>query len=393
MRLFFPAYCCLILAALPLQAQRAEIIGPDLKPRIVTLSEFSRDQLKVVEPTGKTTELPYNEVLRATFTQARSKALAQDHAIAELVDGQVLVGRLDGQAQDGEAVRMVLATGGREVELSLDDVLALRLSEQAQAPAADDDDVVLLATGEKLVGFVEAFGTDSVAFIVGDAKDPINLPLERIHAIAIANTPKPIDAPKAGDLSRVTMTDGSVLMLSSVGITRNSTGDVFFGQSNLGEEPEVLPVPLSSVQRIEPLSSSRILSPLADSEMTVLSGGEVFGIAMPPRINHDQTISVHAPTELSFRLPEGARRLVITAGLDLGGDIPPKRRALAGCELLVFAGSEQVARCELGPDSPPQRINTPIIGGKLRLVLREGINGPVLDRVRLSDAEVYIERD
>ena len=76
--------------------------------------------------------------------------------------------------------------------------------------------------------------------------------------------------------------------------------------------------------------------------------------------------------------------------MDLDDTVPESRRPLAGCELVVYDGDKAIARHTLTPDGPAKRLNLPLTGGGLRIVLESGVNGPVLDRVIVTDAQLLV---
>ncbi|MFK7788882.1 MAG: hypothetical protein AB8C95_05220, partial [Phycisphaeraceae bacterium] len=94
--------------------------------------------------------------------------------------------------------------------------------------------------------------------------------------------------------------------------------------------------------------------------------------------------------EVRFDLPKGARRLAFTVAMDLDDTIPDSRRAMAGCELLIYVGDEVIAKHSLTPEGPPKRLNIALGRGELRIALEPGVNGPVLDRVIISQAELLL---
>lgn len=375
----------LILAALlfvpATRAQPAALLGPDLEPRPVTLRSLSRDKVAITDAQGNDQSLSADEVLRLTFGESASPRIADGNAVATLRDGQVVIGELVASGDD-EAIRLSLGAGGA-VDLSLDELLSIRLAQDVSVPKVEEDDVLLLATGETLVGFVETIDRASVGFVVGDADDAIPIPLERVKAITLANKPEPPEP--APGLVKASLIDGSTLLLANAKIESQT----LIGTSRLGESATKLSLPVGRVAQIEMLSGKHRLSPLLDQPMELIAGGEVFGVAMPPELR-DDGLHLHAPTTLAFELPRGATRVTLTAALNLGADVPEARRSLAGCELVVYDGDEAVGGATLSADRGAQTITLPVTGRSLRVELKPGVNGPVLDRVRLFAAEVLV---
>jgi len=59
---------------------------------------------------------------------------------------------------------------------------------------------------------------------------------------------------------------------------------------------------------------------------------------------------------------------------------------------VVYDGQERLGGCTLIDGEPPKRLNVPLTGGTLRIALEAGVNGPVLDRVVLTDAELLVSQ-
>lgn len=373
--------CTLILTALllsmpvhPLAAQQVVVVGTDLEPKTTSLDAVS---------------LSDEGLLRLRISSGPLTPLNNKQYVAKLVDGQVFVGTLLGAGQDGESIRLAFGYEQRTVVLPLDELLSFALVGHEVTGDANDD-TLLLATGETLVGFVEAISEKSIEFVVGDADDPIQIPMQRVRGFSIANKPKPIKAEKG--LARVLLRDGSSLYLRDANIKR-AVGQVPAAlQGTLIIEPKTAAttLPLDHVQLIEPLSKQAALRSLTDVEMTAVEGGEVFGVPMPPRTTADGGLRLHAPTTLGFDLPKGASRLAFTVAMDLDASIPETRRKMAGCELVVYEGDRLLAKYTLTPEGPAKRLNLPLTGGDLRIALEPGVNGPVLDRVIITQAELLV---
>lgn len=399
MRCLITALCSLLLSTQAPCAQPAILLGPDLEPVSVQLKALSPEAIVVVDDQGGVSALKPEAVLRLTMSRVQRSTSDSKRSVLTLRDGQVLVGRLVA-SNDEEAVRLKL-DNDRVAQVPLDELLSLAVQAGAKAPLAEDDDALLLATGEVLLGFVETFSEDAVGFVVGDADDAIQIPLERIKALSIANKPTQPEA-KPGTV-RVTTSDGSVLLVQDATLSQAENAEVLVGvtalpilSSRRADEglstaaSSRLALPMAQVASIEPVSTRVALVPLTDLDWQVTDGGEVFGVAMPPRIAPDGSVRMHAPVAVGFDLPEGASRLAFTIAMDLDETIPESRRQMAGCELIVYEGDNAIARHTLRPEGPPKRINVALSGGVLRIALASGVNGPVLDRVVLTDAELLV---
>ncbi|MEM9347033.1 MAG: hypothetical protein AAGB26_10495 [Planctomycetota bacterium] len=400
MKCFFSALCSLLIASSAL-GQSAILLGPDLEPVSVQLQALSPDAIEVIDVKGKTQTLQIEQALRLTLTSNSIATPSQNQVRAVLRDGQAVVGYWGGAGDDDESIFVSFGDTDQNIDLPLDEIMSITFRPDATAPIAEEDDVLLLATGEKLVGFLEWMGAEALDFVVGDADDPIQIPLERVHAVSIANKPKLAEVSRG--MVRVTTVDGSVILLNEAELERGPDGDALVGLSampitgkptdNQDDAPQAasrLTLPIKQVAIIEPVSGKRRLIPLTDLEEQVIGGGEVFGVAMPPRIKTDGTLRLHAPVKLRYELPEGSSRLAFSVAMDVDEAIPEPRRAMAGCELIVYDGDRVLAKHALTPDGPAKRINLPHSGDELRIELAPGVNGPVLDRVVITEAEVLV---
>ncbi|MFK7788449.1 MAG: hypothetical protein AB8C95_03005, partial [Phycisphaeraceae bacterium] len=347
------AVCCsLLLCTQVFASQQAVLLGPDLEPVSVRLQAISSDVIKVVDGRGDTQTLKPEDVLRLTFSRRALETPDPSRAIVTLRDGQVLVGKLV-PSNDEEAIRLTL-DNDRAVQVPLDEMLSLVIEAGATAPAVEEDDALLLATGEVLLGFVETFSKDAIGFVIGDSDDAIEIPLDRIKAVAIAN--KPRQAQVNPGTARVTTIDGSVLLIENATLNAEQSGDRLMGVSTLPivssnasddgvstASSSRLSFSMDRILTIEPVSSRYQLSSLSEHDWQVVSGAEVFGVAMLPSKTAAGDLRLHAPVEVRFDLPKGARRLAFTVAMDLDDTIPDSRRAMAGCELLIYVGDEVIA--------------------------------------------------
>lgn len=373
MKLLTTALCSLLLCS-PSLAQQVVIVGPDLEPTSASLDEVSLSDVGL---------------LRLRISTQPTLPLNDKQYVARLVDGQSLIGTLLGAGQDGESIRLAFGYEQRTVVLPLDELLSLvRVGDNL--PGDTNDDTLLLATGETLVGFVDTISEKSIGFVVGNADDPIQIPIDRVRGFSIANKPEPVTVKKG--LARVLLRDGSSLYLRDAKLKQATAQSRAGLEGTFILEPETAPItlPLDEVHLIEPMSDQYALQTLTTFEMTTLDGGEVFGIAMPPTATPDGSVRLHAPVTVGFDLPKAASRLAFSVAMDLDESIPESRRAMAGCEMVVYDGQDAIARHTLTPDGPAKRLNLPLTGGELRITLEPGVNGPVLDRVVLTQAELLV---
>lgn len=385
----------LLLIAQPAHPQAARLTSTDLVGQRVTLLAIDNETVRYINTNGAERSIAVGEVLRVEMLGPAGPVQDEpsEAGMAWLVDGQALAGAWGGII-DEETIRWVM-TGGTVVELSLDDVLAVSITGRDRPGVRpEDDDVLGLVSGERLTGFVEAFGPSTVSFVIGDADDPVPLPLDRVTWMAIANEPVSLDNAEPGS-AWVTLRDGSRLMVAGMAVgTEASDGrSVLTGSLQVAGAQPRIEFPLPRVASIQPAGGPLALVRLADLDYEVLGGGEVFGLPVPPDLDDRGRLKLHAPLTLGFDLPDGAQRLTLRATLDLGPEIASDRARLAGMVLIIRQGEQEVARQAIDTELPRVELNLPVAAGPLQIELDPGVNGPVLDRLRIDLAEVLVGQE
>jgi hypothetical protein len=388
----------------------AILIGPDLKPREVKLQSlgggkmtfFDAERTMQIEPTGK--------VLQVRFPQPRDEAVLLDgneapaseltpvkdsvkppgaappvapvgsptakpsEAFLELIDGQRIVGKFLGSDAEGQKLRFQHATLG-EVTVELDRISRLAFDGRAAARATPVSDLVVLANGDETSGFVAAI-KDTEIVVQQTNATPLTLPRDRVRALYLAN---PV-VREAGKQHMAWLRDGSRLLATEVAIAE----DKLTITSPITAKPVTLA--LSAVARVELASLEGRLIDVADLPMKVTAGGKVFGLAMMPRIEGD-AIRMHAPVTVEFELPEKAVRFAALAELDAEGE-----DAMAAEFIVSVRTTGQAAASAAITARHPQAVmNAAITGKTLTLTLDPASNGPVMDRLRLRDAVIFVE--
>lgn len=390
----------------------AVLYDTTLEPQAVKLLELDGEAGRVVyvDAQGGRVEAGLDAVVRLRFA-VREDTADPARPVLMTTDGQRAVGRA------GQRLRPVLndpeSVAWRDVDdigitgVSLDDLAWVTFDGAAGPASTPEDDVLLLANGEQLVGFVDALAVDAVHFVIGDAADPLPIAPARVSGLWMSNPNSAETKPGV----YATMRSGSRVhcLLSelafsddgpSIGLapTLQKDGpDGAFGPTYtrvlLGDAGEPLPV-MPAVRQLDFGVAGRRLVPLSSLPMAMEEGGAFFGVPSQPLRLADGAVALHAPVAVSFALPEGARRLVATVALAIGEDIPVARHAWAGCEVVVRCGDEELARVSIDAEQPEHRLNLalPAAAGSagLTVTVEEGVNGPILDRIELRDAEVLV---
>ncbi len=302
---------------------------------------------------------------------------------AVLTDGQRVIGRVP-QAEGAEPAPakdapLSLETALGVVRLPLDVVGTIGVGRAPpSAPEPPRSDVVTLANGDLVTGFVESVGQTVTVQPEGTAA--VTLPLERVAGIELAN---PREAP-AG--TRVWLADGSVLAVSGLAQSAGA-------------------LPTAQVAVLE----SAATTTLAHLEAVVFDASRLVGLGRlappafvpsadrrwtrPPRVDQAaaplDTPDVHIPGPMTVEwdLPETAARLAGDAELarftDGWGECtvtievvpasgPATRLWSQRLEVSSAAGRFSVS---LGAPAP---------GRRLRVIIESGQRGPIQDHVVLK---------
>ena len=391
----------------------AVLIGPDLKPREVMLQTFAggkityfdADRTLQIESTTKllqirmvhedaqsddtlnpgttpkpeTSSVPGTRTINQAATPVEEPQAAQVVALArlDLIDGQRIIARWTGASDDGQKLTFEHDTLGK-LTVSLEVVSRFMLDGSAAGGATPASDRVLLSNGDALEGFVSAIGQTTVDVQIGSNK-PIALPIERVRGLVLANPQRLPDKPR----DVVMLRDGSRLAAGTVSIEQDRLNMMV---SLAGDKP--VAVDTKAVARVELASPKGRLVDLAELPMKVIDGGDVFGLALPPRVEGD-AIRLHAPMTAEFELPANAKRFAATAELHASGP----GAEWANFILSLRAAGTQVARQAISHKEPGAAINVELNGRSLTLILDPSTDGPIMDRLRLREAVVYVERE
>jgi hypothetical protein len=263
--------------------------------------------------------------------------------------------------------------------IALDELAGLSRLGHALPPRRGEDDVVQFGNGDQVRGRVTALTAEGLSILPVYGQEPIILPLERMATLRLSRGDQTAVVAK----HQLYLTDGSRLLVDRVEI---SDQQISFHVSLPGRPAQTLTVALDKVARLDFSASGLELIDLLDQPMRLLKGGEVFGLPHQPR-REGATLYLHAPMTVQFDLPAAARRLAVTVELDLDDQMPADVKVWANLEVIVtHSRIGQPRRFHLHAGQRSIRINVAVDGSGLILKLDPGVNGPILDRVRLRDA-------
>jgi len=375
------------------------------------------------------------EVAPQSFEQesAEAETASSLSSLIKLTDGQRIAGRLSARASDEEdqALGWWHPTLG-QITVGLDRVASyqrlsstggdtsrsarIALDQRSLVPQADR---VLLVNGDVVEGYLvslmavpspnDATTSDENPFakavLLRDGEtEPIDLPLNSIDQITLAN---PLELPEAL-WHVINLRDGSRLLGGDLKITSDSLS---FSNTlwDRGSMPLVLPI--TAVASVEFAGAGMTLASLDSLEWEALKPARGFGRPVEHRVLPGR-VEMHSPTFLTMSLPPGASRMARTILLDLPSGIDPVQARWADVVVEIYAdfseasanGGEptdpsgrlqQLVRVQLDAQTRSHEINldlTHLQASRLWWVVREGKNGPVLDRVALERGVLLVRR-
>lgn len=315
-----------------------------------------------------------------------------------LTDGECFSGTLPGVeagAAKSEDVRFEISALGT-VRVPLTRVAELSTGLDAgEAVSRGKDDVVALANGDRIAGFVAGVaGGESAGVSVEAGGKTQTIELGRVGRIVFANEPERA----AG--SMLWLSSGVTLRVKGVKATPASAGfaGVEYTAATLtGEDGKALEgsASLESVAAyVREASGLVALATLKPPSVTPGPGRRWSpGVTVvPARVRPLGLADVELPGPLSaeWELPAGARR--ISAGVEL----PAAAREWGECTVVVEVSSpsvKELARVKLDGEHAAGSFNAEIPAGaaRLRISVLEGSRGPVENRAVLKSPMMLVE--
>ena len=380
---------CFATAAPAPAMTEAELLGPALEPEPVRVRGIYDGTLHYFDGQRRLQRQAVDEFVSLRRIAGRSSVHAWQRLQASggmmLNDGQRLAGRWVGASEDGQSLLWEHAQLG-EMEVPLDRVAQLWHGEAGwatlEAPPAED--VVVLSNGDELRGFIESVDKAGVAMQTARGDEPVHLPATRMVRVVFAN---PRARPAEG-LHEVHLTDGSRVLASEMELSEDGSLEARFALAGGSTRRQVAG---HELVRVDFTAAGHRLVALHELPREVIAGGEVFGLPMRPHVVGG-ALHLRAPVTVRFELPEGAARFAGEAELATGPDAPRELLEWADFDLIVRSGDEQ-QRWHLYGQQPRVEVNLPLGQRTLEIELEPGVNGPIMDRVRLIEAYVLVVRE
>lgn len=345
--------------------------------RRISLIEISPSALVYGDDNGTWSRLALDDCVAILSSDAMVKS-QRSRGLLVLADGQ----RLPGKALFGEpAADSVLVwnhTWLGRLEVPLEQIRTVLFQRHSVAPPAGDADMLLLANGDLVEGFIRTLG-DPVAVEVESGEDVqiVEIPLTSIDAVNIVT---PSVEPRG---RRVWMADGTVVDARQ--ITLGDDGIMRFLEA--GMRAGELTRPLSAIAAVQ--FDHQAMTPFAGLKPMRVEGPAGRYIVPQPTVLDDASplglsrVEFRGPLTVRYALPGAGRdalRFVADARL------PVSTGDWADCELIIYDDEREVYRTHLLPTHSSAAIDVMLSGATVTIEVAEAGNGPIQDHIVLHRA-------
>jgi len=298
----------------------------------------------------------------------------------QLADGQRFPGQALSAARMNDVLVWIQSSWLGRMEVPLENISSALFQSSATVPPQGDADVLLLANGDLVDGFITSLGDPISLELTNALPTAIDLPLGRVHAVRMVTPPQKPTGP------RLWLLDGTVVEARQVLLG----DDGFYRLEGVPfTEEESYRVALNGVAAV--LFDPDALVPFADLTPRRVEGPPTRYVVPAPR-----TLDDHAPLGLSpleFRgpitvhyvLPAGATYFAAEAQL------PALSRAWGDCDLIIRDDDRTVFTTRLNAETPTATIGVRLSGSTLTVEVTEGAAGPIHDRVVLLRCLILVE--
>ncbi len=297
-----------------------------------------------------------------------------------LADGQRLPGQALSAARMTDVLVWIQSSWLGRMEVPLDHISSVLFESDATVPPQGDTDVLLLANGDLVEGFITSL-SDPVSFEPTNADQAaIDLPLGRVHAVRMVTPRQKPTGPRLW-LIDGTVVEAQQVLLGDDGIYRLE-GVPF-------TEEDSHRVALDGVAAV--LFDPDALVPFADLTPRRVEGPPTRYVVPAPRPLDDHAPLGLSPLEFSgpitvhYVLPAGATYFAAEARL------PALSRAWGDCELIIRDDDRTVFTTRLNAETPTATIGVRLSGSTLTVEVTEGAAGPIHDQVVLLRCLILVE--
>lgn len=378
------ALLCLLAASPARAVTAAVLLGPKLKPEQIKMVTVDNQQLRYFDSQRRFETISVNKVVQLSAIGGRKTDLSDHRGVLTLVDGQRFPGRPAKSFHQGQGISWQSPFGRVHVSADQIESLTLPAAKPSSSPqtrptgqgrASTTQDVLRLANGDQLRGFVVSIDNRAVHIVPQGSKKPVALPIKRVRSIQLANNRK---RPAKG-FEMLTLTDGSRVLAKNLSIDDQHA--VFINPLIHGGQRRIT-LSASRLVGVDFLTSGYAIVPLVSLNRTRISGGSVFGLRWPARRKGD-ALDLHAPISLRITLPDGAVRCAADITLTYPERLSAAQRRWAHC-IFTLSSAGKTVKVALDSAHPTGRVNLPLSGHVMTLSLTPGSTDPILDRVRVD---------
>ncbi|MHC5113108.1 MAG: hypothetical protein ACYTGP_01610 [Planctomycetota bacterium] len=299
----------------------------------------------------------------------------------QLADGQRLPGALAGRAPDKEDVLGWSHSWIGRIDVPLDAITAVTFGTADATLAPGRMDVVVLANGDRIEGYVKALG-DPIRILVDLDAEPreVAIPLARSAGVVL------VTSPRSPSGRRIWFSDGTLVDARRFRVADDGYVRISTEWSEPGTPP--VEVPLDDVAGI--LFDAQALLPLGRVDPArVEATGPRYVVPAPRRLDERAPlglgrIAFDGPVIVRYALPPGCTRFAAEAIL------PESSRLWGDFDLVVRDDDREVHRTRINAQTPTVAINVPLSGTELTIELTQGEHGPIQDRLVLKRAMLLV---
>ena len=361
-------FASLILGGLDLArahaVEPAVLVHDDLRREKVQFLGYSNGRVQYFGADRKLASLDSSKAARLDFGRPLSSPADGN---VRLIDGQILSGKLVGVSGAGDQLTWETPSLGT-VRVPIDHISSMALTGRDDLTQAGDSDLVLLANGDRLAGFIGAVTPQGLE--LEREGQNVELAWEAIRGLSLANPSRSRHEPAIW----LWLIDGTRVRVQELVITGSHLSGVALDAR--------FEAPIDRAAKIDFAQRHRLV-PLAELPHTVTEGGTAFGVEFPPRFGQDR-ILLHAPITVQFKLPDGVQRFSAEARIE------PGSREKADMVLIISDGQVEIFKQRLNRDQPSVDVQLAVGAGVLVLRLDDGVGGPVHDRLEIRDPLVLV---
>ncbi len=297
-----------------------------------------------------------------------------------LADGQRFPGQALSAARMTNVLVWIQSSWLGRMEVPLQDISSVLFQSSATVPPPGDADMLLLANGDLLEGFITSLGDPVSLELTNGEPAAIDLPLGRVHAVRMVTPPQKPSG------QRLWLIDGTVVEVQQVLLG----DDGFYRLEGVPfSEEDSQRVALDGVAAV--LFDPDALVPFADLTPRRIEGPPTRYVVPAPRPLDDQAalglspLEFRGPITVHYVLPAGATYFAAEARL------PALSRAWGDYELIVRDDDRTVFTTRLNAETPTATIGVGLSGSTLTVEVTEGAAGPIQDTVVLVRSLILVE--